>query len=167
MPAGQPPLSITLDGTPARHALLAYGTPSISPLRAIRADGSVVTRSLQQPIQFGSTVAPGPRDARRQHRRDPRVRAPPRRQEARGHRHYSYANGRMAPLARIERTARAAPWLGKKIGAHGFAARHVDFHPTRPWMYLCVERQGELHLYDCDDRGIAPRPRAIKSTLEV
>ena len=166
MPLGNRPLSITLDGA-ERHALLAYSTPSNITVHAIRADGSVGDEVTQQPIQFGSTVhqvrvtPAGNIVVTPECGHHPTGEAP----GAIGI--YSYANGRMAPLARIEADpARAAPWLGKKIGAHGFAARHVDFHPTRPWMYLCVERQGELHLYDCDDKGIAPRPRAIKSTLE-
>jgi len=62
--------------------------------------------------------------------------------------------------------SRAAPWQGKRHGAQGFAARHVEFHPTRPWMYLCVERQGEIRLYDYDNQGVALEPRAIASTLE-
>ena len=33
-------------------------------------------------------------------------------------------------------------------------------------MYLCVERQSELWLYDYDDKGVSPKPRAIVSTLE-
>jgi 6-phosphogluconolactonase len=51
-------------------------------------------------------------------------------------------------------------------GAHGFAARHFAFHPERNWAYLCVERQGELRLYDFDHGGIALEPRAIASTLD-
>ena len=78
-----------------------------------------------------------------------------------------YAGGQLAPLARIAADpSRAARWQGVKNGAHGFAARHVDFHPTRPWMYLCVECQGEIQLYDYDERAVAPAPRAIRSTLE-
>ena len=80
---------------------------------------------------------------------------------------FAYRGGKLAPLARIEADpARAAPWRGIRYGAHGFAARHVDFHPTRPWMYLCVEAQGEIHLYDYDADRVALAPRFIKSTLD-
>jgi hypothetical protein len=33
-------------------------------------------------------------------------------------------------------------------------------------MYLCVERQSELWLYDVGDQAIGPKPRAIASTLD-
>jgi len=36
-------------------------------------------------------------------------------------------------------------------GGYGFGPRHVDFHPSRNWMYLSVERQNELALFDMDD----------------
>jgi 6-phosphogluconolactonase (cycloisomerase 2 family) len=80
---------------------------------------------------------------------------------------FSYSDGRLAPLARMEADPRrAAKWLGVRNGAHGFAARHVDFHPTRRWMYLCVETNGEIRLYDYDESSVAPEPRFIRSTLE-
>ncbi len=29
----------------------------------------------------------------------------------------------------------------------GFGPRHVDFHPSRPWMYVSIERQNELSFF--------------------
>ncbi len=80
---------------------------------------------------------------------------------------FRYRDGSLTPLQRIGADPdRAAPWLGVKHGAHGFSPRHVDFHPDRPWMYLCVETQGEVWLYDYDEDGISARPRHIADTLE-
>ena len=36
-------------------------------------------------------------------------------------------------------------------GGYGFGPRHVDFHPAGRWMYLSIERQNEVALFDMDD----------------
>lgn len=36
-------------------------------------------------------------------------------------------------------------------GGHGFGPRHVAFHPRKNWMYLSIERQNEIALFDLDD----------------
>jgi 6-phosphogluconolactonase (cycloisomerase 2 family) len=51
-------------------------------------------------------------------------------------------------------------------GGYGFGARHVDFHPTKPWMFLLVESQNDLHVYDYSKDGIDHTPRFNKSCLE-
>ena len=48
----------------------------------------------------------------------------------------------------------------------GFGPRHLDFHPTKPWVFLSVERQSELHVYKLNDDGTLPRDAAfIKNAL--
>ena len=48
----------------------------------------------------------------------------------------------------------------------GFGPRHFDLHPTKPWLFLSVERQSELHLYRLNGDGTLPRDAAfIKSSL--
>jgi 6-phosphogluconolactonase (cycloisomerase 2 family) len=32
-------------------------------------------------------------------------------------------------------------------GGYGFQPRHIDFHPTQPWVYLNLERQNQLQVY--------------------
>jgi hypothetical protein len=32
-------------------------------------------------------------------------------------------------------------------GGYGFGPRHLDFHPTQPWVYVSLERQNALSLY--------------------
>jgi 6-phosphogluconolactonase (cycloisomerase 2 family) len=163
---GNRPLHLSLD--PAeRHLLVAYNDPPDVTAYAIGADGAIGAQIAQPPIDFGITVhqvrvtPPGtlvvvPACAHHETGAVPGSLGI-----------FSFGDGRLAPLARIEADpARAAPWLGVRHGAHGFAARHVDFHPTRPWMYLCVETQGEIRLFDYDTEQVAAGPRFIKSTLE-
>lgn len=160
------PLYVSLDAT-EEHVLIAYNDPPDVTVHRIGADGSIGQQVAQPALGFGPTV------------HQVRVTPPgniavvpccahhPNGALAGSVGLYGYSNGRLAPLARMAADpARAAKWEGVRNGAHGFAARHVDFHPTRPWMYLCVERQGEIRLYDYDERAVALTPRAIASTLE-
>jgi 6-phosphogluconolactonase len=32
-------------------------------------------------------------------------------------------------------------------GGYGFGPRHLDFHPTKPWVYVALERQNRLDLF--------------------
>ena len=48
----------------------------------------------------------------------------------------------------------------------GFGPRHLDFHPAKPWVFLSVERQSELHVYKLNDDGTLPRDATfIKNAL--
>ena len=48
----------------------------------------------------------------------------------------------------------------------GFGPRHLDFHPTQPWVFVSIERQNKLYVYRLDDRtGIAREPLFIADTL--
>ena len=38
-------------------------------------------------------------------------------------------------------------------GGLGFGARHLDFHPTQPWVFVSVERQSELHVFQLEPDG--------------
>lgn len=51
-------------------------------------------------------------------------------------------------------------------GGYGFGGRHLDFHPTQPWVYLSVERQSELIVFRLTPDGeLAPEPLFSTSTL--
>jgi 6-phosphogluconolactonase len=51
-------------------------------------------------------------------------------------------------------------------GGYGFGGRHLDIHPTQPWVYLSVERQNQLIVYRMTPDGdLAPEPLFTKSTL--
>jgi 6-phosphogluconolactonase len=48
----------------------------------------------------------------------------------------------------------------------GFGPRHLDFHPTKPWVFVSIERQNKLYVYARDDTtGLARDPMFIKDTL--
>jgi 6-phosphogluconolactonase (cycloisomerase 2 family) len=48
----------------------------------------------------------------------------------------------------------------------GFGPRHLDFHPTQPWVFVSIERQNQLQVYKLDPAtGLTREPLFIKSTL--
>ena len=40
-------------------------------------------------------------------------------------------------------------------GGYGFGPRHLDFHPTKPWVYVSLERQNRLDMFALDDSGLS------------
>jgi 6-phosphogluconolactonase (cycloisomerase 2 family) len=57
----------------------------------------------------------------------------------------------------------------RKIAPNGgldFGPRHLDFHPSKPWVYLSVERQNKLIVYNLQPDGdLAPEPLFTSETL--
>jgi 6-phosphogluconolactonase len=50
-------------------------------------------------------------------------------------------------------------------GGYGFGPRHLDFHPSRPWVYVSLERQNQLALFDLSNGAVSPSPRYCKDAL--
>ncbi len=50
-------------------------------------------------------------------------------------------------------------------GGYGFGPRHLDFHPTRPWVYVSLERQNQLDMFELKDGALAAAPRFRKDAL--
>ena len=68
---------------------------------------------------------------------------------------FSFKNGILTGLASI------SPGNGL-----GFGPRHLDFHPTQPWVYVSIERQNQLYVYGLDAvTGLTREPMFIKTTL--
>jgi 6-phosphogluconolactonase len=68
---------------------------------------------------------------------------------------FSFKNGVLTNLAAIQ------PGDGMQFGP-----RHLDFHPTQPWVYVSVESQNKLHVYKRDAAtGISREPLFIQETL--
>ena len=68
---------------------------------------------------------------------------------------FGFKNGILTPLAAI------APGNGL-----GFGPRHLDFHPTQPWVFVSIERQSQLYVYRLEPKtGLSREPLFIKSSL--
>jgi 6-phosphogluconolactonase (cycloisomerase 2 family) len=66
-----------------------------------------------------------------------------------------YDEGRLANLGSI------APAQGRE-----FRSRHLDFHPTRPWVFLTIESQNRLQVFArIKDDMLSAQPLFSKSTL--
>ena len=50
-------------------------------------------------------------------------------------------------------------------GGYGFGPRHLDFHPSQPWVYVSLERENKLDLFTLDGDTMSPVPRFRKETL--
>ena len=62
---------------------------------------------------------------------------------------YRFDDGRLSPLADIRAGGR---------GGLGYGPRHVDFHPSKPWAYVSVESQNELHMHKLEGDSLSPEP---------
>jgi 6-phosphogluconolactonase len=68
---------------------------------------------------------------------------------------FGFDNGTLTGVASI------APGTGL-----GFGPRHLDFHPTKPWVFVSIERQNKLYVYERDaSTGLARAPVFVKDTL--
>ena len=47
----------------------------------------------------------------------------------------------------------------------GFGPRHVDFHPTKPWLFASVERQNQLQVWRLAGESLQAQPVHTVSTL--
>jgi DNA-binding beta-propeller fold protein YncE len=50
-------------------------------------------------------------------------------------------------------------------GGYGFGPRHLDFHPTRPWVYVSLERENKLYVYKREGDALSPEAVFKKETL--
>ncbi|HEY8872984.1 MAG TPA: beta-propeller fold lactonase family protein [Stellaceae bacterium] len=50
-------------------------------------------------------------------------------------------------------------------GGYGFGPRHLDFHPTEPWVYVSLERQNRLDMFAFHDRTLLAAAVFQKGTL--
>jgi 6-phosphogluconolactonase len=68
---------------------------------------------------------------------------------------FAFKDGALTNLAAI------APGDGKHFGP-----RHLDFHPTKPWVYVSIESQNQLAVYKLDaESGLSRDPLFVKNTL--
>jgi 6-phosphogluconolactonase len=68
---------------------------------------------------------------------------------------YRFKGGVLTNLAAIQ------PGNGMQFGP-----RHLDFHPTQPWVYVSIESQNKLYVYKREPAaGLSREPMFIKETL--
>ena len=48
---------------------------------------------------------------------------------------------------------------------YGFGPRHIDFHPTKPWVYVSLERQNKLELFRLEGDGLSGEAAFSKDLL--
>jgi 6-phosphogluconolactonase len=160
---GNRPLHTSLD-IAEKHLLIAYNDPAELTIHRILPDGRVGEQVKQQvPLDFGVTphqVRVTPHD---------NIVVLP----TRGHHPTAENNFHETPgSVRLFAYDSASGLISKQLpsiapnGGFGFGARHVDFHPTKPWMFLLVESQNELHVFEYSKDGINPEPLFKKSMME-
>ena len=148
------PVHVSTD-TPTRFVLLAYNAPSGVTVFRINADGTVGDEVVQEQFELACTahqvmVAPSA----------DRVIVPGRGNDAEHGKPEDPGSLEIFDFrdGKLSRHRRLLP-----DGGYGFGPRHADFHPTMPWMYLSIERQNELALFDLAAEISGPRARV--STL--
>src|SRR5882724_3318459 len=50
-------------------------------------------------------------------------------------------------------------------GGYGFGPRHLDFHPAKPWVYVSLERQNKLDMFQITGDALSAAPVFRKETL--
>jgi 6-phosphogluconolactonase len=163
-PHGEPaslrsrPIYITCD-IPCTHLLAAYNEPSAISVHEIQSDGTIGSEVAQSNrLDVGTyahqvRVSPSNTSVILVTRgNEPAAEKP---EDPGALKVFRYKDGVLTNLASI------AP-----AGGFGFRSRHLDFHPTRPWVFLTLEAQNKLEVYRrLDDDGLAMLPLFIEDTL--
>jgi 6-phosphogluconolactonase len=152
------PVHLTVDAD-ATHVLVAYNVPSSLSVHTLNRDGTLGAEVKQPaPIDGGIyahqirvhpsnklvvmvTRGNGP--------------APNRPEDPGALKVYGYSNGTLTNRQSI------AP-----NGGFGYQPRHLEFHPTQPFMYLNLERQNQLQVYRVQGEAIDPAALFTKDTLD-
>jgi 6-phosphogluconolactonase (cycloisomerase 2 family)/quinol monooxygenase YgiN len=158
-PASLPsrPIHITTDVT-GTHILTAFNDPSGVTSHALQTDGTIGREVKPSgPLDVGIyghqvRVAPSNRTAILVTRGNGPTTTRP--EDPGALKIFDYADGVLSNQASI------AP-----AGGFGFQSRHLDFHPSRPWLFLTLERQNKLQVYRLTADGVDPRVLFTKDTL--
>lgn len=151
------PIHMTSD-IPSRHLLLAHSNPSGVSVHRINRDGSIGAE-VEQVCSVDTGIYPH------------QIRVSPSNEQVilvtRGHdaegaqieepgalKVLDYQDGLLANRLSI------APG-----GGYGFRSRHLDFHPTQPWIYVCLESQNRLDTFKLDRNCISSAPLFSKAML--
>ena len=163
-PHGQPamvpsrPIHVTTDisGT---HVLVAYNDPSGVTVHRIKPDGTIGSQ-VKQPATLDVgiyahqvRVDPSNKTVILVTRGNGPTGAQP--EDPGALKIFSYKDGLLTNRASI------APG-----GGFNFQARHLDFHPSRPWVFVSLERQNKLQVYQkVSHETLISQPLFTKDTL--
>jgi 6-phosphogluconolactonase len=153
------PVHLTLDAN-ATHVLVAYNNPSSLSVHHLNTDGTLGAEVKQPAPIDGGIYA----HQIRVHASNKMVvmvtrgngPAPNRAEDPGALKIYAYNDGLVSNRQSI------AP-----NGGIGYQPRHVDFHPTQPFMYLNLERQNQLQVYrTVNGESVEPNALFTKDTLD-
>jgi 6-phosphogluconolactonase len=167
-PHGEPvalpsrPIHTSLDASGA-YLLTAHNSPSSVSVHRVKADGTIGA-PVVQPGGLDTGIyahqilaAPGNRAVILVTRGNNAVPGKP--EDPGAIKIFGFANGVLSNLASV------APKNERGDGL-GFGPRHLDFHPSKPWVFVSIERQNKLHVYKLDaERGLAREPIFVRDTL--
>jgi 6-phosphogluconolactonase len=151
------PIHMTGDAR-GRHLLVAYNDPSGISVHTINADGTVGSEVMQPSGLdggiYGHQVRVLPNNnavilVTRGNEPTATTREDPGALKV-----FRYDDGKLSQEVSIAQT-----------NGIGFRSRHLDFHPTGPWVYLTLEAQNRLLVYARTDHGLTAAPTFNTSTL--
>ncbi len=154
----QRPIHLSTDRD-SQHVLIAYCNPSAVSVHRIESDGTIGSEVRQPPLDAGIFAH--------------QIRTTPSNSTAilvtRGFnataakgedpgalKVFNYRNGVLSDEVSI------AP-----NGGYGFGPRHLDFHPSRPWIYVSLERQNKVQLFRLRGDVLEESPAFSVDTLRV
>ena len=151
------PIHISIDES-AGHALIAHNDPSGITVLQINGDGSIGDEVKQRTapdvgifahqirvMPSGKAVILVTRG------NDPDAGKP---EDPGALKIFSFEDGQLTNRASI------APG-----GGYGFGPRHLDFHPSQPWVYVSLERQNKVDVFRIQNDSLDPQPIFSKDTL--
>ena len=151
------PIHITTD-IPSAHVLVAFNNPSALRVYRINRDATL-GGEVKQPAAFDFgiyghqvRVSPDNRLAILVARGNDATSTTP--EDPGSLKVFGYRDGVLAKEVSI------AP-----NGGYGFGPRHLDFHPTQPWVYVSLERQNKMYVYKIEGDALGPEAVYKKETL--
>ncbi len=150
VPLPSRPIHMSLDRT-GNFALTAYNLPSSVTVHRINRDGTIGAL-VQQPAPLDTGIYAHQILATPDNRavilvtrgNDPAGGKP---EDPGALKVFRFDDGVLSNLASI------APG-----GGYGFGPRHLDFHPTQPWVYVARERENKLDVYRLDGERLSAAP---------
>ncbi len=143
---------------PSGHVLAAFNNPPDIRIYRIEADGTLGAE-VAQPDGIDPGIFPH------------QVRAMPDNRHivlvARGH---DAAGGKPEQPGALKVFRNDAGVLRDEVsiapnGGYGFGPRHLDFHPSKPWIFVSLERQNALAMFTHDNGRVADAPAFQASAL--